>query len=86
MLGSTLILGGGSSTSGSGGTDSTKNATYINLYLTVQPALIVPDPVKEKLDCDETEELVQHCERWRKDLEAKYPHRKVSNNSLFPFS
>ena len=42
-----------------------KNATYVNLYLTIQPALIVPEPVKEKLDCDESEELVAHCERWK---------------------
>jgi hypothetical protein len=61
-----------------GGTDSSKNATYINLYLTVQPALVVPDPIKEKLDCDESEELVQHCDRWKKELETKYQHRKVT--------
>jgi hypothetical protein len=73
--GSNLLLGGSSSSTS--GTDSSKNATYINLYLTVQPALSVPDPVKEKLDCDESDDLVQHCERWRKDLETKYPHRKV---------
>ena len=77
FLGSTLVVG--SSSGSSGATDSSKNATYINLYLTVQPALVVPDPIKEKLDCDESEELVQHCERWKKELETKYPHRKVEH-------
>ena len=74
--GSSQILGGGSSSSNTA--DTSKNATYINLYLTVQPALIVPDPVKEKLDCDESEELIRHCDRWRRDLETKYQHRKVN--------
>ena len=77
FLGSTLVVG--SSSGSAGATDSSKNATYINLYLTVQPALVVPDPIKEKLDCDESEELVQHCERWKKELETKYPHRKVEH-------
>lgn len=63
--------------SGSSGSDFPTNSTYVNLYLTVQPALYVPEPVREKLDCDESEELLQHCQRWLKDLTLKYPHRKV---------
>ena len=40
---------------------------------------MVPEPVKEKLDCDESEALVQQCEQWSRELVSSYPHRKVKN-------
>ena len=41
---------------------------------------MVPEPVKEKLDCDESEALVQQCEKWSNELSSSYPHRKVKHN------
>ena len=38
---------------------------------------MVPEPIKEKLDCDESETLVYHCEQWSNELASSYPHRKV---------
>ena len=55
-----------------------KNATFLNIYLTIQPALMVPEPVKEKLDCDESANLVQHCESWTKEVASVFPHRKIN--------
>ena len=46
-------------------------ATFLNIYLTIQPALMVPEPVKEKLDCDESALMVQHCQVW--SLTQFYP-------------
>ena len=43
---------------------------------------MVPEPVKEKLDCDENEALVQQCEQWSRELSASYPHRKVCKGYL----
>ena len=46
---------------------------------------MVPEPVKEKLDCDESEALVQQCEQWSRELVSSYPHRKVMNDSVLQF-
>ena len=63
---------------GGGLAKNAKNATYLNIYATLQPALIVPEPVKEKLDCDEPEHVVQHCLDWSESLAQKYPQRKIN--------
>ena len=42
---------------------SDKCATYLNIYLTLEPALNVPEPIREKLECDEEEDIVEICER-----------------------
>ena len=54
-----------------------KDATYLNIYMTIQPPLTIPQPIKEKLECEESDDLVKLCERWQRDLEAKFPQRKV---------
>ena len=68
---STLGMGGGLA-------KNAKNATYLNIYVTLQPPLIVPEPVKEKLDCDEPESIVQHCLNWSHDLQERCPGRKIN--------
>ena len=55
-----------------------KDATYLNIYLTLQPALNVPEPVKEKLDCQETEQVLALATRWTETLAAVYSHREVN--------
>ena len=62
------------------GTSSSKKmaATFLNIYLTIQPALMVPQPIKEKLDCEETAPLVQHCETWAAEFGLAFPNRAVS--------
>ena len=47
----------------------------LNLYY---PFPIVPEPVKEKLDCDEPDHVVQHCLEWSETLAQKYPQRKIN--------
>ena len=62
-------------------TDSTggeKDATFLNIYLTIQPALNAPEPVREKLDCEETEEVVAACSRWSSLLSSAFSHRQLS--------
>ena len=63
---------------GGGLAKNARNATYLNIYVTLQPALIVPEPVKEKLDYDEPETVVQHCLAWSEDLYFKFPNRKIN--------
>ena len=53
--------------------------TFLNIYLTIQPALMVPEPVKEKLDCEESANLVQHGESWMKDISSStFSHRRIN--------
>ena len=52
-----------------------KDATYLNIYLTLQPALNVPEPVKEKLDCQETEQVLALANRWSATLSSVYSWR-----------
>lgn len=59
------------------------DATYLNIYLSVSPPLNIPEPIKEKLECEESDAFVKHCERWTRDLAAKYPERKVLLRSLY---
>ena len=53
-------------------------ATFINLYLTLQPALNVPEPVREKLDCEEGEAVVGAAERWQLATAAAFSHRATN--------
>ena len=63
---------------GGGLAKNSKNATYLNIYVTLQPPLVVPEAVKEKLDCDEPETVVQHCLNWSANLLEKYPGRRIN--------
>ena len=66
-----MVMGGGLA-------KNAKNATYLNIYVTLQPPLIVPEAVKEKLDCDEPESIVQHCLSWTQGLQERFPGRRVN--------
>lgn len=81
IVGGLSLIASDSSTAlglGGGLAKNAKNATYLNIYATLQPALFVPEPVKEKLDCDEPENVIQHCLAWSNDLTTKYPQRRVN--------
>ena len=78
--------GGGPSSLGSGvhhrHQHGSRDSTYLNLYLTVEPPLAAPEPPRERLDCgEEGDEIVAACDKWRQALEAKFPDRKVSDGS-----
>ena len=60
----------------SGGSD--KDATYLNIYLTLQPALNVPEPLKEKLDCEETDQVLGLANKWADTLTSAFAHRQVN--------
>ncbi|TRY71952.1 hypothetical protein TCAL_17145 [Tigriopus californicus] len=55
-----------------------KEATYLSIYLTINPPLSNPEPIKEKLECEEDDNLVRHCEKWHRDLMSKFPNRVFS--------
>ncbi len=54
-----------------------KDATYVNLYMTIEPPLKVPEPAREKLECDESDEVVKRCQKWKEEMEWRFPNRKV---------
>ncbi|XP_029649306.1 coiled-coil and C2 domain-containing protein 2A-like isoform X1 [Octopus sinensis] len=49
--------------------------SYITLFITLQPTLIPPEPFKERFDSNEDEKLLQYCDVWQRQLEAKWPKR-----------
>ncbi|KAK6617101.1 hypothetical protein RUM43_014703 [Polyplax serrata] len=54
-----------------------RDATYITLFVTVQPALNPPKPIMEKMECSETPNLEKHLEGWLEEVTNLFPHRKV---------
>jgi hypothetical protein len=60
-----------------------KDATYVNLYMTIEPPLKVPEPVTERLECEESDDVVKRCKKWKEDLEGRYPTRKESPNCVY---
>ena len=34
--------------------------------------------MKEKLECEESDEVVRRCQKWREDMESRFPKRKAS--------
>ena len=55
-----------------------KDATYLNIYLTIQPALNVPEPVREKLDCEEPDQVLEMANKWSDAMVSTYSHRQVN--------
>ncbi|XP_014781199.1 coiled-coil and C2 domain-containing protein 2A isoform X1 [Octopus bimaculoides] len=49
--------------------------SYITLFITLQPTLIPPEPFKERFDSNEDEKLLQYCDVWQRQLEAKWSKR-----------
>ena len=42
----------------------------------------MPEPVKEKLECEESDEVVKRCQKWKEDLESRFPKRKVRGEAI----
>ena len=76
-LASTAVFGGADGSHPASGPRDGPASTYVNIYLTLDPPLSVPEPVKEKLECEESEQTAKAAERWAREMEAKYAHRKV---------
>ena len=52
--------------------------TYLNIYLTLEPTLNVPEPIRERLECEEDDQIVETCERWTNSVKFSYPHRFIN--------
>lgn len=49
--------------------------TYLTLFITIQPTLIPPEPLREMFSSSEDENLLQYCKNWQSELERKWPSR-----------
>ncbi|XP_040568935.2 coiled-coil and C2 domain-containing protein 2A [Lepeophtheirus salmonis] len=62
-----------------GNNSDSREATFLNVYITIEPALAVPDQsIKEKLDCDEPDGIIELCEKWSKEIGKYHPNRKIN--------
>jgi coiled-coil and C2 domain-containing protein 2A len=66
-------VSGTAAASGASNLSMAKDATYVNIYLTLEPALNVPEPVREKLECEEEEAVVAAAAAWRRGQAAGRP-------------
>jgi coiled-coil and C2 domain-containing protein 2A len=55
---------------GGGNISPAKDATYLNIYLTLEPALNLPEPVREKLECMEEEVVLTAAAAWQRGQAA----------------
>ncbi|XP_049861590.1 coiled-coil and C2 domain-containing protein 2A [Schistocerca gregaria] len=53
------------------------DATFLTLFITVQPPLNPPELLKEKLESTELPHVQEHLEKWEEQMLAEFPHRKV---------
>ncbi|ESO88285.1 hypothetical protein LOTGIDRAFT_219375 [Lottia gigantea] len=53
----------------------TEHNTYISMFLTIEPQLITPEPVRERFSTNEDEKLLLHAEKWQQELTNKHPKR-----------
>ncbi|XP_050435842.1 coiled-coil and C2 domain-containing protein 2A isoform X2 [Adelges cooleyi] len=54
-----------------------RNSTFLSLFIMAQPPLHPPEPIKEKLDCNETPNFERYLEYWSAEGKKQWPHRKV---------
>ncbi|XP_069688134.1 coiled-coil and C2 domain-containing protein 2A [Periplaneta americana] len=54
-----------------------RDATFLTLFITVQPALNPPEPFKEKLESSELTYVEEHLQKWESQVTDQVPNRKV---------
>ncbi|XP_050400906.2 coiled-coil and C2 domain-containing protein 2A [Patella vulgata] len=52
-----------------------EHSTYISMFLTIEPQLLTPEPVRERFSTNEDEKLLAHSEKWQDELEKRFPKR-----------
>ncbi|XP_072045143.1 coiled-coil and C2 domain-containing protein 2A-like isoform X2 [Amphiura filiformis] len=58
------------------------NATYISVFITIEPPLSPPEPLKEKFDSNEDEKLLSYAENYQTSLSVKFPKREVTTSVM----
>lgn len=72
-----ILLGYTSDDASEGDIGSTKEGkTYLSLFITMEPPVSPPEPMKEKFVTNESEKLLQYAENWQNQLESKFPRRE----------
>ncbi|XP_063222890.1 coiled-coil and C2 domain-containing protein 2A isoform X2 [Bacillus rossius redtenbacheri] len=54
-----------------------RDAAFLTLFITVQPTLNPPKPIKVRLESSELAHVEHHLDAWERDVAKLFPHRKV---------
>ncbi|KAK7488454.1 hypothetical protein BaRGS_00020239, partial [Batillaria attramentaria] len=82
LLGYTYDTGQGSGEASDSQIGQTEDNTYLSLFITIEPSLTQPEPMRERFDTNEDEKLMQYAERWQADLEAALPKRHIKTSVI----
>nr|XP_022316561.1 coiled-coil and C2 domain-containing protein 2A-like isoform X3 [Crassostrea virginica] len=58
-----------------GTTPSHEENTYLSVFMTIEPPLQSPEPMRERFSTTEDEKLLQYADNWEKTLNAKFKDR-----------
>lgn len=82
LLGYTYDMGQGGGEGLEAPIGQTEDNTYLSLFITIEPPLLQPEPMRERFDTNEDEKLMQFVERWQSELEAKFPKRHIKTSVI----
>ncbi|XP_050733212.1 coiled-coil and C2 domain-containing protein 2A-like [Eriocheir sinensis] len=63
-------------------TTGSLNTTHLSLYITLEPSLPPPEPLKAQFESGEPEEIVAAGREWVDSISARYPRRKFRTHVL----
>ncbi|VDI43750.1 coiled-coil and C2 domain-containing protein 2A [Mytilus galloprovincialis] len=53
--------------------------TYMSLFITMEPPVSPPEPMREKFVTNESEKLLQFAETWQNELNGRFPKREFKS-------
>lgn len=61
---------------------SNEENTYLSVFMTIEPPLQPPEPMRERFATTEDEKLLQYADNWEKTLNAKFSDREYKTTVI----
>ncbi|PVD23406.1 hypothetical protein C0Q70_16675 [Pomacea canaliculata] len=59
-----------------------EKTTSLSLFITIEPPLSQPEPMRERFDTNENENLMQYADKWQQEIEARFPKRHYKTSVI----